>query len=274
MDFWKTAEWLEYLLNSEWMDIIDHSFFIDGHLVPLIEKKRELYSPGFDDDKEILEKINEIATKRYIKRIQVDSEIKSYLNISTYNIILDLNNIKPTKGHRSAVKKAEQYLTYKISNDIGSFKKDYFKIAGKQTRPNKTFEILGEWIEKGNGLLLKARFGSATAGYVYILHHRYSAYYFMSATFEEYKKYNVNHFLLWKAFQILKIRGIDQIDLGEQVYNSLYYQPTEKEVNISRFKKGFGGKVVLKPKSEYFFNKDCFKKTMEERISNYIRSEL
>lgn len=275
MKFWKTENWLEYLLDSKNENrYIDHSFYINDKFIPLIQGGEEFYSPYFDDDKEILLKIKELALKHNIKRIKVDNQIKSYLNISDYTCVLDLNNVKYSKGHKSAISKANKYLDYGIVEETKQFMIDYFKIAKRKTRPNESFEILEEWIKLGYATLLKATFENKTAGYVYIIHYDDYAYYFMSGTFEEYKKYNVNHFLLDKAFKLLKEKGYTHIELGGQVYNNLQHQPSEKEINISRFKRNFGGEIVLNFKSEYFFDRNYFFEIQTNRIINYMESEI
>jgi len=272
--FFKTQEWLEYLLNSKiGVDIINHSFLMDGKFVPLVQEGQEFYSPGFDDDKKILQRVKDLAQQYNIKRIQVNSQIKSYLNISEYTCILGLDNIKLSKGHQSCIKKAKKYLTYEIMYGTKIFMYDYFKIAGKTTRPEKTFEILENWIDSGYGTLLKATYQGNTAGYIYILHYGDWAYYFMSATFDEYKQYNVSHYLQSVTFDILRQRGVKTYELGSQDYNSLIIQPTEKERNISLFKRGFGGQIIVNPISECFFDEQYFKETMLNRINSYIGAE-
>lgn len=277
--FWHTTHWLTYLQNSKFgAEYKNHSFFIeqDGKIigiVPLIQENGELFSPGFDDRKEILQEIKRIATENNIKRIKVNCNIKEYLNISGYTCILDLSNISPTKGHKSAVKRAEKYLTYGMITDIEKFREDYYRIAGKITRPEITFDILAQWINQGFGTLLEAQFDGKTAGYTYILHWKGCAYYFMSCVGPEFREYNISHYLQAKAFDILRQKGVKMYELGEQVYNTLHSQPTEKERNISRFKRGFGGEVVLNPASEYFFDKDYMRQIYADCINNYIRSE-
>lgn len=275
MNFWRSKHWLEYLLNSKiGTAYTDRSFYMDKTLVPLIQDGCELYSPGFDDDKAILEYVKELALQHGIKRIQVDSQIKSYLNISGYTCIIDPANISPSKGHKSAIKKGQKFLTYEIVTETGQFMRDYFEIAGRQTRPERTFELLGDWIKLGYGTLLRAKFEDKTAGYVYLLHYGDYAYYFMSGVYEQYKYLDVSHYLQSVAFDILRDKGVTRYELGDQAYNGLFYQPSEKERNISKFKRNFGGEIVIKPKSEYFFDAEYFRDTMQKRINGYINAEL
>ena len=277
--FFHTTYWMQYVQNSKFrVRYKNHSFFTeqDGKIidvVPLIQENDKLISPGFSENKKILQEINKIALENDIKSIHVNSNIKSYLNTSGYTCVLDLDNMKPSKGHKSAIKKGEKYLKYDIVYEIDEFKKDYFEIAGKVTRPEKTFELLEEWIKLGFGILLKAKFEGKIAGYIYVIYYNNYAYYFMSATFPEFKEYNVSHYLQSIAFNILRKKGIMRYELGEQVYNNLNTQSTEKELNISKFKRSFGGNIILNPRSEYFFDKEEFERIYLERIKNYARSE-
>jgi hypothetical protein len=274
MLFWRTEYWLEYLLNSRLgTAYTDRSFYLENKFIPLVQNGQEFYSPGFDDNKNILAEVKALAAEHNIKRIQVDSQIKSYLNISGHTCIINSFETNLSKGHKSAIKKAQKYLDFEILSQTDQFMLDYFAIAGKKTRPKRTFEILQDWIQKGYGTLLKAIFEGQTAGYIYILHYRGCAYYFMSGTFPEYKQYNVGHYLQSVAFDVLRQKGIKTYELGEQVYNSLTCQPTEKEQNISLFKRNFGGDIVVKPISEYFFDAEYMRQIYSKRIDKYIESE-
>lgn len=275
--FWHTTYWQEYIMNSKFdTEFKNHSFFneVSGairNIIPLIQEGDTLYSPGFPDERELLKEVKRIATDNNIKHIKVDSDIKSFLNTSGYTCILDLDNVKPTKGHKSAIKKGEKHLRCEVSTDILAFRKFYFKIAKKRTRPNKAFEILGDWINQRFGTLLKAywRDTNEVAGYVYILHFGNYAYYFMSAVLKRFRQYNVTHLLQSKAFEILRDKGITHYEMGEQVYNSLHCHPSSKESTISKFKRSFGGEVIVKPSCEYFLSPDYMLDTYAERIHKY-----
>jgi hypothetical protein len=272
--FWQTEEWKNYLLNDG-TGYIDRSMRINGKFVPLLQLGNEFYSPGFEDNKFNLRVIEDQALLYEIKRIQVDSLIKSYLQIPSLTCIADPFAVKPTKGHKSAIAKAEKYLEHESItrlSDVNRFRRDYFEIAGKQTRPNMTFFYLWKWIDMGYGTLLRATFQSETAGYLYILHYGDYAYYFMSCVFDDYKQYNVSHYLQSKAFEILREKNIHTYEMGEQCYNSFLLQPSEKEMNISKFKRGFGGEIVYKPRSEYFFDAEYMKQTYENRIIKYTEA--
>ena len=53
------------------------------------------------------------------------------------------------------------------------------------------------------------------------------------------------YFLQYKVMMWLKEHGVLYYDIGEQVFgDSLYDFPSEKILNISSFKRGFGGYTV------------------------------
>jgi hypothetical protein len=83
---------------------------------------------------------------------------------------------------------------------------------------------------------------------------------------------NVSHFLQDKAFELLRNMDIRYYELGEQHYPSIFYVPTEKEESISLFKRGFGGQIVAKPRSEFFFDANYLKTTHENRIIKYTEA--
>jgi hypothetical protein len=291
--FWHTTNWLQYIQNARFgVSYKNHSFFVtqesdrERHkvvgIVPLIQEDDQFTFQGGatpeyicrpEHEKAVLAEIKRLAQENGVKRIHIRGNVKGYLDASTYTCVLDLADVRPTKGHRAAIKKAEKCLGYREITDIDRFKDDYFRIAGKATRPDATFELLWQWIKQGYGTLLEAEFDELTAGYTYILHWRDYAYYFMSAEEPYFKRYNVSHFLQAKAFDILRQKGIKRYELGEQVYNTLHSQPTEKERNISLFKRGFGGQVIRSPASEYFFDADYCREVYAERLEKYIKGE-
>ncbi|MDD5017169.1 MAG: hypothetical protein PHO15_03605 [Eubacteriales bacterium] len=239
-----------------------------------MQKDVEFYVPYLPDDHKTLNKIKEIAENYGIKRIQAESAIKSYLQIPSFTCIINPYDVNPTKGHKAAIKKGQKFLDYEIVNadKVNNFMDAYFEIAGKQTRPNQTFKILRHWIEYDYGTLIKAAEQGNTAGYAFILHYEGQAYYFMSCIYPEYQSLNVGHYIQHATFEVLRKKGICHYELGEQFYNSLTYQPTVKERNISLFKRGFGGEIVYKPRSEYFFDPDYMKQTYEQKIIKYLEA--
>jgi len=207
-----------------------------------------------------------------------------FLDTSIYSSVLFLDQCENflmsqmRKGHHAAIKKALKFLSvnYYDSDSISpekmeQFRERYFYIAGKVTRPYKTFDILYDFIKSNNGVLFEACLGNKAVGYSYVIIYKGYAYYAMSCTESEYKEFNVSHYLQWKIIIKLKQIGVIFYELGEQHFEpTFFYSVSEKIKGISAFKRGFGGRMILQISGEYFYDKEFFKKTFDERILRYI----
>jgi len=64
-------------------------------------------------------------------------------------------------------------------------------------------------------------------------------------------------------------------ELGWQYYSpTLSNFPTEKEIDIARFKRGFGGFTVPLFRAEKYYDKKYFLKTYQDRINKFSDSIL
>lgn len=285
MLFWKTRPWIKYILSATWGDNEDLSFDLldnDNDLtarILLIREGSSLTFQGgpcpepyvFTDKKYIVDAINNIAVKNNIERVHIKTDIPGYINHTGYTCILDpMYQYIPRKGCKAAITKGKKHLTVDTSNDVSTFMSDYFKIAGKQTRPEKSFEILQDFCDIGYAILFRAKYDKEVAGYAMIIYYSLQAYYFMAGNFDKFREYNVGHVLQDAIINYLAKMNIRHYELGEQVYDSLYACYDDKEKNISKFKRGFGGRIVPYSHSEYFWNKQLEKDTLQKRLDDYI----
>lgn len=111
---------------------------------------------------------------------------------------------------------------------IEVLKEVHFDMNG-QTRNKQTWRWQDKMVSAGKAFVLADKDETCAALFY---HNEHSAYYACSASREGGK----THPLIWKAMQILKERGCKTLELGEQNFFG-----HEKNVNISRFKSGFGG---------------------------------
>lgn len=226
-----------------------------------------------------------VQNNDYLSNINIYNPLskKGFLDTSLFSCIISLNHEEKTllsemrKGHKAAVKKsitqlkAVCYDSDSITvNKLNQFKDIYFSIAGKVTRPTETFDMLFEFIKNGHGLLFEAVFEHHIVGYSMIIFYKQYAYYAMACVVQEYKDYNVSHFLEWQAFCSLKQKNILYYELGEQYFgSSLSCIVTNKMKSISAFKRGFGGRIYMQCSGEYFFSKEYFDKVCIARIEDY-----
>jgi hypothetical protein len=268
-------------------------FLIDSEIG--LKQSQKLWQYIWDEIKELSVK-NNIYRVWFRKNFQNDTYgdfmqrenqfvREGFLDTSLYTNILCLKAEDKeilsgmTKGHSYAVKKSLNCLECKISDagsinkeDILKFRDDYYRIAGKVTRPSETFDNLYEFIKNDMGILLEAIYKENTIGYIYIVFYKKYAYYLMSCTDDNYKELNVSHFLQWNVIRFLKNRGIEYYELGEQYFApNLIYQVTDKLRNISLFKRGFGGNMFFQYSGEYFFSSDYLNTMYMKRIENLTK---
>lgn len=115
--------------------------------------------------------------------------------------------------------------------------------AGRETRPDATWDLMGDWADDETGLLVMAYDYSDGAvpemtgwppcvGYVYFIRWEGWAYYASAASLV----LNINIALVWWALLALRERGTRWAELGWQGQGT-----TEKERNVEFFRRGFGG---------------------------------
>jgi hypothetical protein len=230
-----------------------------------------------------------VQNNGYLFGINVDNPLarKVFLDTSIYSCIVSLNREEKVllsemrKGHKAAVKKSMKQITtvcYDSDNvtidKLNKFRDFYFSVAGKVTRPPETFDMLFEFIKNGRGLLFEAILDHTIVGYTLVILYKQYAYYAMACVVQEFKDYDVSHFLEWQAFCRLKQENIIYYELGEQHFgSSLSCIVTDKMKSISAFKRGFGGSLYLQCSGEYFFTKDYFDKTYAERLQEYTQAK-
>ncbi len=116
---------------------------------------------------------------------------------------------------------------------LKAFKRLHFGQAGRQTRPDRMWEIQREWCEAGNGLIVAAMRWNVAVACTYWILWRGCAYYASSASINP----NTTHALMWRAMLELKARGVGKLEMGWIDY------PGDPP-GLGKFKTGFGGEAV------------------------------
>ncbi len=204
----------------------------------------------------IWNEISKISKENNIKygKFQIDPLIKfnyfrdfTPFNIFSKNIkleftttnIIDLRKTEEEilrsmrKGHKAAIKQVIKEKNYRVDifdkNNITKDKlfkfKEIHKIdAGRQTRTDKSWECMLEWIEKGKAVLVMLWLEEIKdyAAAALIMMYKNAAYYASYATIDS-KILNGHHgyIIQWEAIKYLKSAGIEFYEAGANVYSSL-----------------------------------------------------
>lgn len=182
-----------------------------------------------------------------------------------------------SKGHRAAITRAERLFTVEIVDHdnldpelFESYRQMHRLAAGRETRPKRTFDFMFEWISQGSALLLVALDGGAPVGFAYVIVYRGRAYYASAANDPQRSRQPIGHALQAAALCRLPKMKVQIYELGEQLLGPLpYLVPSPKEVNIARFKRGFGGRTVPQLERERWWDLSLYRTVADARAEDY-----
>ena len=182
-----------------------------------------------------------------------------YKDTSSLTQILDLRKSTEelerelTQNHRRNIKKVlgkfsfEFYDRKNVTEDILQLYRSIYEYdAGRVTRNSEMTHHYYQFVKDGNGIVGLAKYGEEYVAVVVCTMYKNMAYYSSYAEKSDMTDGNApGHILHWETIKYLKNKGIDFYEIGEQVFGD-YEKGTEeaKLVNISNFKRGFGGYTV------------------------------
>jgi len=206
-----------------------------------------------------------------------------FLDISLATQLIDLSRSegdlldRMRKGHRCDVKRSQQLLqteAYDATNItpeiFDRYRRLHHRAAGRVTRSPATFEMMERWIKNGVAVLFVTRRDGGTVGCALVSIYKDGAYYSSGCEDPDCGNLPVGHALQWAAMRWMKTHGIVRYEIGIQPYgmqpHSLF---SEKELNISLFKRGFGGTTVTLWVGEKFYSCDYYRAVTRERIEKF-----
>jgi hypothetical protein len=183
-------------------------------------------------------------------------------------------------GHASDITKATKILTGHIF-DSSSITKEifeeyiklHFKASGRVTRPRSTFDKMFDFIKEGSGFLVGAQKDGIYIGFSYFYLYKNSVYYGSACNDPEYGNIPIAHFIQWKAIEWMHNKKCVLYEIGWQHYGpTLLGTPSEKEINIDRFKRGFGGDACTLFRGEKYYDKEFFLDTYGKRVQEFAKN--
>jgi len=206
----------------------------------------------------------------------------NYLDCSILTNIIDLeaprsflwSNLR--KSFKSLIRKEAKVCNTlivdckNISRELFSeFSNLYFLASGKRIYDDLEWNILCEMIKQDQGMLILAELNHEIIGGYYFNHSHGKVYYSLSANHPQYEKtYFIGHLLIWRSIEYYLSRDFKWLELGWQFYGKqLLENPTDKEINISYFKRGFGGFNFPLYRGVRFFNDEAKNEFIQKNLS-------
>jgi len=206
-----------------------------------------------------------------------------YLDTSLNTQMIDLRksieNLRRNvrHGHDSDIDRASKVLEAEILDNsnitreiFNQYIELHYKAAGRVTRPQITFDLLYNRIKERNAFLIGAKKDNKFVGFSYFTVFKDNVYYGSSCNDPNTNNIPIGHFIQWTAVKWMKEKKYKFYEIGWQNYSAtLSNFPSEKEIHLGRFKRGFGGYTVPLFMAEKYYNKDYFLEVYQTRIRKY-----
>lgn len=158
---------------------------------------------------------------------------------------------RASKNYEIEIVDTENYCFEKCEE----YRKLHFKAAGRQTRSMNSFYLMYEIIKEGNAFIVMVKpkeCETVVATHFFYCLNIYCLYASSAVDPDLPSEAGVGHLALWRGIEKAKKVRCHYIDLGQLRIDS---EPTEKEMNIALFKKGFGGRTVMVFRGTKYFEK-------------------
>ena len=131
--------------------------------------------------------------------------------------------------------------------DMDRFHELHCHVAGRETRPQATWDIQLEMVRGGEAFVVEGHWQDELVSAALFLHSPKGCYYGVSASERELFDKPLSHAVLWTAILHTRSLGCRWFEMGEQLYPGRGGPtPSDKEMNIAKFKRGFGGQTEIR----------------------------
>jgi hypothetical protein len=185
------------------------------------------------------------------------------------------------KGHKYDVNRGERFYDIRLFDKnnadkavFDQYRLLHHKAAGRVTRPLATFEMMYDWILAGEGMLCGISKAGQYVGFSYINIYKNSAFYSSASDDPEFKaSIPISHVIQWSIIRWLKANGCRTYEIGTQQFGPLVHDvPSPKDLSISFFKRGFGGRTVPLFRAEKYYDREFMSRSFTERIKKVAES--
>ena len=174
------------------------------------------------------------------------------LDVSTFNHIVDLTLTEEElwkqirKSSKSIINKGLEIFDFKVFdntnfyNELGELhQKMHHELAGKITRPIKSFKKMSDWVKRGCAIFIKQSYKKIAQLAFVAIGGKSAAHASVVENLNINPPVPMTHSLNFFIYKEVKRRGVDYYDVGLTAYrSSLFNNLSKKEININHFKRG------------------------------------
>ena len=177
------------------------------------------------------------------------------------------------KSYKSLINWGKKNLVLQVKDetviapeDIEAFRELHLKAAGRETRSQRTWDLQYEMVSHNEAFVIAGKLeGELVTAALFPYSARY-CFYGVSASKRELFSKPLSHAIIWRAMLYAKEQGCNFFELPEQRYPKQGTPlPTNKELSISTFKHGFGGKTYVRLNMAWKRRDSSFKKGKPDR---------
>ena len=181
------------------------------------------------------------------------------------------------KGHKADIKTARRRFDAAVwyrddlpAGRFGDYQALHARDAGRVTRSQKTFDMMEAWVRDGHAALVEVSDAGRPVAFALLILYQDGGMYASACKDPDIGNLPASHLVQWTAITWLKAHGYRWYDVGLQQFGPQWFEvPSEKELTIARFKRGFGGRTLPLPTAEVFFAAEAMERVFARRIRAY-----
>ena len=159
------------------------------------------------------------------------------------------------KSYKSLINWGNRELQPKVYDEsnitwdhMNVFRQLHIDEAGRETRSVASWRLQYEMVKAGEAFVVFGHLNNEVVSAGLFMHSNTNCFYGISASRRDLFKKPMFHSLMWLAILHAKKIGCSWFEVGEQLFpnHPSSEPPSKKELGISEFKAGFGGKTICK----------------------------
>lgn len=200
--------------------------------------------------------------------------LDSSINTTIVNLSLDKKNLWSNlrKSFKSLINNGKDKFNIFVMDYNNpdfeiheNYRELHHKTSGRVTRIIETFNLQFEMLKEDNAILIGLQHGDRFIAFSYFLHNKTGAYYASASDDPDFETdVPVGHCIIWTAIEYYKKKNLEYLDMGlQQFSHQIFDHPSQKDISLSFFKRGFGGVITPFYRGIKYLDKNSMKQDLQ-----------